>query len=429
MAQQESPEPQDAPRAESHDERWRKWAEANYPPAVASAVRAAAMKALQDGGDQRAAYEAAIAVAGQGSHDAGLKRPRDTEVAANLAEPLAYEVTHDQGSIGLNAHDELEVRMQGRNPITRRQWQRASCTPCADVGGVLVASRDRKVFGVDVWDRKGALAERVRGVNNKSALDALLSRLEADGTGFRVLLAHPSHGLKDPYPKEIEGERKRALSFNSDEQRARANSGRQEVKVKTYENSAAYSRDARRMTSDGWLPQGQSSGRGRVSMSGTAGKLVLTGGLGAVTGFSRKGSKVTVTWTRTLPIHAPRAFLPVPEVPASRTFPPDPYFPVRALTPVEPGHEFPEPGKRPELAREIVGDSGEKRVVAPPVPTVIASQRLRAVTSEPTRAAPAEQAAAATVIDRMRQLEELKTAGLVSEEEYAAKRSALIGEL
>lgn len=415
--------------AQEEAQRWGQWAAANYPPDVASAVRAAALDALQRGGDQRAAYEAALAAAGQRPADTEATcRPRDSQVSS-FAESLTAEVAHDRGSTGISDKQELVVRMRSRNPLTRRESLKEVRVPSAEIGGVLVVSRDRTVFGVDVWDRTGALVQSVRGIEDKQALDELMRRVEVAGSHFKVMLAHPSHGLVDPHPKQVERERKGALSFNSDEQRARANSGRQEAKVKTYENSAAYSRDARRMTSDGWMPHGQSSGRGRVSMSGTATKLVLTGGLGAVTGFSRKGSKVTVTWVRTLPFHTPRAFLPVPDVPLPRTFPAEPYFPVRALVPVAKGHEFPEPAAQPtSTERKVPPAQSRRQVVAPPTPAVVSLQGTRAQPSDP-RVPSTSVASSSNVVDRMRGLEELKRAGLISEEEYLAKRTELISGL
>jgi hypothetical protein len=72
-----------------------------------------------------------------------------------------------------------------------------------------------------------------------------------------------------------------------------------EAKVKSYKNEREYQRDAERMLADGWQIAGQSAKNQKTAIARTAGKFVLTGGLGLVLmGRSKKGETLTVTWLR-----------------------------------------------------------------------------------------------------------------------------------
>jgi hypothetical protein len=75
--------------------------------------------------------------------------------------------------------------------------------------------------------------------------------------------------------------------------------------VRMYRNSQVYSEDAASMALRGYRPilsQGAAQAGGKVSLSGTAAKLALTGGLGAITGMSRQraaaNTEITVTYER-----------------------------------------------------------------------------------------------------------------------------------
>jgi hypothetical protein len=75
------------------------------------------------------------------------------------------------------------------------------------------------------------------------------------------------------------------------------------VKVKTYASARDYERDAPRMASQGWQPQGQSQGGAHLNMGRTVGKsavgLLVPGGvLWGIVRPSRTKDKITVTWVR-----------------------------------------------------------------------------------------------------------------------------------
>jgi hypothetical protein len=75
-----------------------------------------------------------------------------------------------------------------------------------------------------------------------------------------------------------------------------------EVKVKKYANSSAADRDARRMTAQGWQPQGMAGGGSHFSLGkGVTNKAMASTVLGplGLLASSRKEQPVTITWTRT----------------------------------------------------------------------------------------------------------------------------------
>jgi hypothetical protein len=72
---------------------------------------------------------------------------------------------------------------------------------------------------------------------------------------------------------------------------------RSEVLVKTYKDAKAYERDANKLAAQGWVPQGQTSGRGKANVGRTVGKAVVFLPW-ALLRPSRKGDPITVTWVR-----------------------------------------------------------------------------------------------------------------------------------
>ena len=64
-----------------------------------------------------------------------------------------------------------------------------------------------------------------------------------------------------------------------------------QVQVKTYKNAKDYERDATRMSSQGWMPQGQSSSDGRVTLTRLA-------AVGVFAFAAKKGKGITVTWVQ-----------------------------------------------------------------------------------------------------------------------------------
>jgi hypothetical protein len=74
---------------------------------------------------------------------------------------------------------------------------------------------------------------------------------------------------------------------------------RSQVKVKSYKNEKEFERDATKMMRDGWEIEAQSSKDRKTAIGRTAGKAVLTGGVGLILmGRSKKGDTITVTWMK-----------------------------------------------------------------------------------------------------------------------------------
>jgi hypothetical protein len=86
------------------------------------------------------------------------------------------------------------------------------------------------------------------------------------------------------------------------------------IQVKEYKNAKEFQKDAQKMLSAGWRMEGQTSGNA-VSAGGTAAKLALTGGLGLITGMSKK-TVTTVTWVN----DAPAAVVGLAVLPEKPTF-------------------------------------------------------------------------------------------------------------
>jgi hypothetical protein len=388
-------------------EMWTAWAQSKYPPQVVEQVVQAAMEVLAAGGGADAA-QAAAAGAAAGS------QARSTTHPAATVEPIVQliaEVQHENGTAGLAPdYSVLVIRTTGRNALTRREWRKEERKPLSQIVYIFVHSRDRQTFGFDTCDQNNKWIAHVMGCTNKAALDTLMREIADHSPQIRIDLAHPSYGLPDPVHEQAKAEKDRAVEFNRVEAKWRqAAAAGPEVRVKTYDKAKDYQSDAPHMARQGWAPEGQTAGRGKVSAGGTAGKLILTGGLGAITGFSRKGDKITVTWVKQPPTHTPRPFVAVPDVPAPRTFPPEPYFSANLVDPVSPGDEYP-----PTSVGEVPPLADENQQAAEPV--------------SPLSPQP-DPVATNSIAARMRSLSELKDAGLITDEEYATKRAAILEEL
>ena len=297
---------------------------------------------------------------------------------------------------------------RGKNLVTRKEWQKEDRIPVATLRNVLVQSRDRLTFQFDALDVRGKVVLGIEGCTSKQELDAFFRELVAANSNIVVELAHPSHGLTDLEHEAAEKEAKQAIKFNEDEEKRRkaALGLRPEVKVKIYNNHKDYEHDAKKMSKDGWFPEGQTGARGGASLAGTGAKILLTGGLGAITGFSRKGDKITVTWVKQPPGFVPRDYMVVPEVPAPRVFSPEPYFQARLLHPVRRGQEFLS-GWTPQ--------AGVQDHLPPTIP--------------PLAAAPPDAPAIGQVEnvgDKLRQLAALRDDGIISAEEFEAKKAELL---
>jgi hypothetical protein len=426
----EDVQPPDAPTLDEASRKWTDWAAANYPGGIAERVSEAAIDAIKSGGSHEAAYAAAIREA-----EAHLQ-PAWTNAGATRdepAQPLVSESDHARGTVGLSADGgNLVVRTHGKNPLTRKEWQKEEAKALALIGRILVVSRDRVTFGFEVYDGGDKTLFRIDGCSSKESLDVTMHAIAERAPHIRIELAHPSHGIPDPFPDEVKTQRKTAEAFNRQEQGARENSMRQLVKIKNYDNGKDYARDANSMAKAGWMPQGESAGRGKVSVGGTAGKLVLTAGLGAITGMSRKGSKMTVTWVKQLPYHEPRVFMIVPGIPEARTFPHEPYFTATNLARMQAGDEYPAAGAtdaQPVSAGQAPGRTMPRTGDADAPYSLPVKTRPQQVIAQDAGVAPPRSAGQPSVAVRLKDLAELHDAGLITDEEFAAKRSALIAEL
>jgi len=333
--------------------------------------------------------------------------PRSEPLGPSVGEPLVG-LRHAHGVVAI-AQGEVINATHGKNLVTRKEWQKEDRLAAANLRNVLVQSRDRLTFRFDAMDVRGKVVLSIEGCTTKPEIDTFLHDLTAANPNIVVELAHPSYGLADPQHDAASRDAKRAIDFNQDEEKRRkaALGVRPEVKVKIYEKHKDYAHDAPKMTKDGWMPEGQTTDRGGKSLAGTGAKILLTGGLGAITGFSHKDNKITVTWVKQPPGFVPREYMMVPEVPAPRMFPREPYFEATLLAPVRPGEEF---------------SAGW----APPVPTVVVASAPSSPTPQPMVAS---VSSAVSPGDRLRQLAGLRDDGIISPEEFEAKKAEILRSL
>jgi hypothetical protein len=316
-------------------------------------------------------------------------------------EPLVG-LGHANGVVAV-VQTEVVNATHGKNLVTRKEWQKEERIPVATLRNVLVQSHDRVTFRFDAADTYEKVVLSIEGCTSKPELDSFLRDLVAANPNVVVELAHPSFGLRDPQHDAARNEANRAIAFNQAEEKRRnaALGARPEVKVKTYDNPKDYEHDARQMAKGGWIPEGQTGTRGGASLAGTGAKLLLTGGLGAITGFSHKGDKITVTWVKQPPGFVPKDYLVVPEVPAPRTYPHEPYFTATLVAPVRRGEEFAVGSPLPPAA-----PSAPAPAVQPP------SESLSGSSGSPS--------------DKLRQLAALRDEGLISSEECEATKAEIL---
>ena len=156
-------------------------------------------------------------------------------------------LTHDHGVLTIEG-PELVNREHGKNPPTRKEWDKEDRIPAAEVAWVLVQSRDRVAFAFDVIDAAQRSRLRVTGVRSKPDLDALLRELSQASPASPIALAHPAFGLADPATEAGKAAAKKALEFNTAEQKRReqALGVRPELKVKTYDSHKDFETTPRR---------------------------------------------------------------------------------------------------------------------------------------------------------------------------------------
>lgn len=308
---------------------------------------------------------------------------------------------HAKGTLTIETGDVVNIE-RGKNLITRKEWVKETRFAANRPRRILVHSRDRLTFGLHAMDASDKTLLEISGITSKGDLDAFIRSFASINPDASLELAHPSLGLPDPAHEEAKKAAKRATEFNSAEQKRRekALGARPELKVKTYDNHKDFERDAKKMARDGWMPEQQASDKGRVSVRGTVAKTVLTGGLGMITGLSHKGNKLTVTWVKQPPGFMPKDFIDVPAVPDPRSFPSEPYFSATLLGPVKKGEEF---GATPSVPPGLQSVQSERRIVDS--------------SKEGT-----------TVAGRLRELAALRDDGIISDEEFQAKKTEMMAD-
>jgi len=69
--------------------------------------------------------------------------------------------------------------------------------------------------------------------------------------------------------------------------------------IATYKKDKDAQKEMEAAAQHGWTPQGTTATDGHINVGRTMTKLVLTGGLGLMTGASRSKGKITITFVRT----------------------------------------------------------------------------------------------------------------------------------
>jgi hypothetical protein len=332
------------------------------------------------------------------------------------------QLSHAHGLLIVDQGDVVNHTV-GKNLVTRKDWEKDERIPASQFAGVLVVSRDRREFGLDGRDQSGKGRLHVEGIKSKADLDAFMHDLAAANPSCVIELAHPSYGLADPVHENAVKAAVQATKFNEDERKRReaAAARRPEAKAKTYDHEKDYRKDAPKMARDGWVPEGQTGTRGGVSLGGTAAKFLLTGGLGAITGFSHKGDKISVTWMKPPTPYTPREYAVVPPIPEPRKFSHESYFSAKLVDPVKADEEF-SVGSATPMAGSAPAPVAPAPVAADsvtPVP-VVQSASITADTS----AAPVP-----SVPDKLRQLAALRDEGIITAEEFESAKAKLLASL
>lgn len=154
--------------------------------------------------------------------------------------------------------DDGVLRIQA--PFKKTLWQ----VPCADVTGFTVQPSVIMMVTLTIHTTTGNYTAETVTKQNAEKLQALFPNLQTQSAGREwwhspTLLTHVATYTKE---KDMQREVEMAAQF-------------------------------------GWMIQGQSGQGGHVNVGRTAGKLLLTGGLGLLTGVSRSKDKTTITFVRT----------------------------------------------------------------------------------------------------------------------------------
>jgi hypothetical protein len=145
----------------------------------------------------------------------------------------------------------------------------------------------------------------------------------------------------------------------------------------------------------------------------------MTGGLGLITGPSRKSDRITVTWVKGPTHREPNPLKNVPLSPEPRVFPPEPCFEAKSLEPIKEGQEFPPVDP---LTGDSIASSDGNIAISRNENVVKAAETDNQTRAESEMARP-------SAADRLRQVQELHGADLISDSEYEAKRLEILGDL
>jgi hypothetical protein len=160
----------------------------------------------------------------------------------------------------------------------------------------LVVSEDQRYW----WDRK---AKKWVEIAEGSGIHRQIQR---ELHGAPPMVEEPKGpGFVKSFGQAIQAQVERERTAHEPESRpepASASVGstrHSQVKVKSYKNEREFQHDAEKMIRDGWELEGQSVKNQKTAIARTTGKVLLTGGIGLlITGRSKKGDTITVTWVR-----------------------------------------------------------------------------------------------------------------------------------
>jgi hypothetical protein len=99
-------------------------------------------------------------------------------------------VPYEKGEVGLSEEgDVIVLRRRRKNLLTRRERLVQEQTRLQDVSSILVSSRDRLLFNFDVLGPSGRCLLAAPGVQDKVALDELLTELHRLAPSLPIELA------------------------------------------------------------------------------------------------------------------------------------------------------------------------------------------------------------------------------------------------
>src|SRR5450759_218812 len=129
-----------------------------------------------------------------------LRDPLSARVGPAVGGPLGgipVALNHAHGALTIEA-DEIVNREHGKNPLTRKEWDKDVRVGVGTIAWILVQSRDRLSFDFDLIDGTRTSMLHVAGCAPKVDLDAFLRDFAAANPSALIQLAHPSYGLPDP---------------------------------------------------------------------------------------------------------------------------------------------------------------------------------------------------------------------------------------